>query len=88
MTRPSGRAALVLRMDGDLRLWDVAGWRTERVIDPERALIRRSWGPGAAAHQQIGVEHVKMAFSRDGERLLFVDGAAVVTAMTREGERL
>lgn len=85
---PTGRAALVLRMDGDLRLWDVASWRTARVIDPERALVRRSWGPGAAAHPAIGVEHVTMAFSRDGERLLFVDSAATVTAMTREGERL
>lgn len=85
---PRGDAALVLRMDGDLRLWDVAGWRTMRVIDPERAHVRRSWGPGAAAHPLIGVEHVTMAFSRDGARLVFVDGAATVTAMTREGEPL
>lgn len=83
---PSRHAALVMRSDGDLRLWDVERWCTERVVDPDRRLVARTPPlPDGTPRWAYRVEQVAMCFAPDGRRLVFCDSEARVTAIDREG---
>lgn len=66
-------AALLMRRDGDLRLWDVARWRTERVLDPERVLVPRPRGGTA----QPVMSRATASISADGNSIVVVCGSAV-----------
>ena len=82
---PAGRSLCVLQSDGELRLWDVAAWRTVRVLDPDRARIARTAPIAGATAWGSRVERVRTIFTRDGAHLVVCDASGTVTMLTREG---
>lgn len=85
---PAGQSACVLQSDGELRLWDVAAWRTERVLDRDRSRIARTGAIAGNPAWAFGVERVRTLFARDGEHVVVCDAAGTVTMLTREGEAI
>lgn len=82
----AGTAALVLRADGDLRIWDVVAWTTERVLDPDRALIARTPPVAGYAAWTFRIERVHASFTRDGLHVIASGAKPEVLLLTRAGE--